>query len=433
MECVGAGKMQVTVQKLSPVLVEFDVQVAADRVKSELDKAYVNVSRNARVRGFRPGKAPRKVIAHMFGSRIAADVAQRLVDETFPKAVSEQKLQPVSAPAIEPQKVVENEPFLYKARFEVVPEIASVNYDALPAKRPKVEVADAAVDEQLEALRREHSTLEAPKAPRAAKAGDVVTIDFTVSVGGEVIEDAGAKDFQVELGSSSLLPAIDEALVGKKTGEQAEAQVEMPAAHPHAKLKGKTATFTLTLGDLKERVLPALDDELAKDAGEFDTLDDLKKDIRAKLEKQAKESADNSVAEQLVVELVKANPIPLPPTLVERQMRLTEQEVVSQARRQGQSVGNVGDELRAKIQEDSEIKVRAGLLMAEIAKQESIKIGDPEIEEGLKELAEQSGKNVARLRAEYADPKRREMLVGMILENKVLDIIEAKAKIEDQK
>lgn len=433
MECVGAGKMQVTVQKLSPVLVEFDVQVAADRVKSELDKAYVNVSKSARVRGFRPGKAPRKVIAHMFGSRIAADVAQRLVDETFPQAVSDQKLQPVSTPDIEPQKVVENEPFLYKARFEVVPEIESVKYDGLAAKRPKVEVKDEQIDEQLEALRREHSTLEPPKKERAAKAGDVVTIDFDVSVGGEVVDDAGAKDFQVELGSGNLLPSIDEALTGKKPGETAEAQVDMPAAHPHAKLKGKTVTFHLSLKDMKERVLPALDDELAKDVGEFDTLADLKKDLRERLEKQAKEQADNAVAEQLVVELVKANPIPLPPTLVERQMRLTEQEVLSQARRQGQGAASVGDELRAKIQEDSEIKVRAGLLMAEIAKKETIKIGDPEIEEGLKELAEQSGKNVARLRAEYSDPKRREMLVGMILENKVLDIIEAKAKIEDEK
>ena len=257
-------------------------------------------------------------------------------------------------------------------------------------------------------------------------------IDFQVLVGDKAVEDAGASDFQVELGGGTLLGPIEEALVGKKAGETAEANVEMPATHPHPKLKGKTATFALTLKALKERVLPAVDDELAKDLGEFDSLEELKKDIRERLEKQAKEASENAVAEQLVVELVKANPIPIPPSLVERQMRLTEQEVLSQARRQGQT-GNLGDELRTKIREDSEVKVRAGLLMAEIAKKQEIKIGDPEIEEGLKELADQSGKNVARLRAEYSDPRRREMLVGMILENKVLDIIESKAKIEDEK
>ena len=424
--------MQVTVQKLSPVLVEFDVQVAADRVKKELDKAYTSVSKSARVRGFRPGKAPRRVLAHMFGARIAADVAQRLVDETFPQAVSKENLQPVNSPAIEPQEVLDNQPFSYKARFEVVPEIESVSYEGLTAKRPPVKVEDKQIDEALEALRHEHSTLEEPKEARPAKSGDVVIIDFQVLVGNKAVEDARASDFQVELGGGTLLGPIEEALVGKKAGETAEANVEMPATHPHPKLKGKTATFALTLKALKERVLPAVDDELAKDLGEFDSLEELKKDIRERLEKQAKEASENAVAEQLVVELVKANPIPIPPSLVERQMRLTEQEVLSQARRQGQT-GNLGDELRTKIREDSEVKVRAGLLMAEIAKKQEIKIGDPEIEEGLKELADQSGKNVARLRAEYSDPRRREMLVGMILENKVLDIIESKAKIEDEK
>jgi trigger factor len=179
-------------------------------------------------------------------------------------------------------------------------------------------------------------------------------------------------------------------------------------------------------------VLPAVDDELAKDLGEFDSLDALKQDIRGRLDKRSKENSDNQLAERLVLELVKKNPIPVPPSLVEQQRRITEQEILSRARSYGQQATQVGDELRAQIEADSEIKVRAGLLMAEIAKKEAVQIGNPEIEEGLKELAEQSGKNVAKLRAEYRDQKKREMLIGMLLENKVLDIIEAKAKIEDE-
>jgi len=132
-----------------------------------------------------------------------------------------------------------------------------------------------------------------------------------------------------------------------------------------------------------------------------------------------------------VLELVKANPVPVPPSLVERQMRLTEQEILNRARSQGQKVTGLGEELRGKLIEDSEIKVRAGLLMAEIAKKEGIQIGNDEIENGLKELAEQTGQNLAKLRVQYKDQQKREMLIGMILENKVLDIIEAKAKIEE--
>jgi trigger factor len=186
------------------------------------------------------------------------------------------------------------------------------------------------------------------------------------------------------------------------------------------------------LKELKMRVLPALDDEFAKDLGDYETLDDLKKGLSEQIEQRKKEQADNTLAERLVVALVQKNPIPLPPSLVQRQMKVTEQEILQRARAQGQTVTGLGAELRQKVQADSEVKVRAGLLMAEIAKKEKLQIGNEQIEEGIKELAEQTGKNVAKVRAEYSDPKRREMLIGMILENKVLDIIEAKAKITDE-
>ena len=138
------------------------------------------------------------------------------------------------------------------------------------------------------------------------------------------------------------------------------------------------------------------------------------------------------LAERLVKALVEANPVPLPPSLVEQQMRLSEREIVMRAQMQGQRVNGVGQQLRDQIKEDSEMKVRACLVMAEIAKKEGIQIGNEQIEEGLKELAQQTGKNVAKLRAEYSEARKREMLIGMILENKVLDLIEAKANIVDE-
>jgi len=424
--------MQVNVQRLSPVLVEFDVEVGADRVKTELDKAYTQVARSAKVPGFRPGKAPRRVLSHYYGARIQADVAQKLVDETFPKAISDNELQPVTRPAIEPQKLIEDGPFSYKARVEVLPKIESVEYEGLESSRPKVEVKDEELEKELADLRKGHSTLEAPKDARAAKEGDVATVDFKVSVDGESVSDVDATDLPIELGAGQLLPEIDTGVQGKNVGDVITLEVAMPAQHPHPKLRGKSATFTVTVKEIKERVLPNLDDEFAKDLGEFESLDALKADIRTRLEKKSKEASDNQLAERLVIALVQKNPVPVPPSLVEQQMRITEQEILARARSFGQQATGVGDELRAQIQGDSEVKVRAGLLMAEIAKKEAIQIGNDEIEEGLKELAEQTGKNVAKLRVEYRDQKKREMLIGMLLENKVLDIIEAKAKISDE-
>jgi trigger factor len=422
--------MQVSVQKLSSVLLEFDVVIEADQVRSELDKAYARLAKSVRVPGFRPGKAPRSVLTHMFGPRVAADVAQRLVDDTYPKAAGEQKIQAVNQPSIEPQKLVENLPFSYKARVEIIPDIENVVFEGFEISRPKVEVSEALLDAELLRIRRQNASLEPLKAERPAESGDVVTVDFDVEADEKIVAEAGAKDFEVELGSDALIPEIGSALTGKKPGDSAEALIDVPGNHPNKALRGKKVTFKLTLKDIKTRVLPELDDEFAKDLGEYETLADLKQKLTQELERQQKEQSDMRVAEQLVEHLVRSNQIEVPPSLVQRQAQMTEQELVSQARRAGQQ-GSLTSEMRNTILRDSEGKVRAGLLMAAIAKKQEIKIGDTEIEEGLKELAEQSGKNIAKVRAEYRDPKKREMLVGMILENKVLDLIEAKAKVQE--
>jgi trigger factor len=423
--------MQISANQLSPVLLELNVQVEADRVRAELDKAYQQLARGATVRGFRKGKAPRKVLRHMFGARVAADVAQRLVDETYAKAVGEQHVQAVSQPAIESQAITENEPFSYKARVEILPKIDSVVFEGFKVKRPSTTVTEEQIQEQLEAVQRANSTLEPAAEEHVAAAGDVVTLDFTVSVDGRPVKDASAENLDLELGQSSVLPEIEAALIGKRPPFQADVEVAVPQGSSHPDLRGKKAIFAIVLRDLKTRVLPPIDDEFAKDLGEFDDLAALKKSISDDLSKRLEESADNVVAQVLVAELVKANPIVVPPTLVQQQYRVTEQEVLKQARAQGRGQ-QLTAETRKSIEQDSEIKVRAGLLMAEIAKAKGIQVGQADIEEGLKGLAEQSGKNLAKLKAEYATQQKREMLVGMILENKVLDIIEAAAQIERQ-
>ena len=421
--------MQISANQLSPVLLELNVEVDADRVRAELDKAYQQLARGATVRGFRKGKAPRKVLRHMFGARVAADVAQRLVDETYSKAVDEQKVQAVSRPAIESQAINENEPFSYKARVEILPKIESVVFEGFKVKRPSTTVTDEQIDEQLKAVQRANSTLEPAAESHVAAAGDVVTVDFTVSVDGRPVKDASAENLDLELGQSAVLPELEAALIGQRPPFAQDVEVAVPATSSHPDLRGKKAVFSIVLRDLKTRVLPPIDDEFAKDLGEFDDLAALKKSIGEDLGKRLEESADNTVAQVLVAELVKANPIEVPPTLVQQQYRVTEQEVLRQSRAQGRGQ-QLSAEMRRSIEQDSEIKVRAGLLMAEIAKAKGIQVGPADIEEGLKGLAEQSGKNLAKLKAEYATQQKREMLVGMILENKVLDIIEGAAQID---
>jgi len=421
--------MQVTVEQLSPVLVEFQVEVPADRVKDEVDKAYVALQRTARVKGFRPGKAPRQVLAHLYGGRIHADVAQRLVDSTLSKALADKQVQPLSQPAIAPNELKPDDSFSYKARFEVRPEIEKVKWEGFDVKRPAATATDEMVESEVARLRQEHSTLQAPEPERPAKKGDVARISFTLEVEGKS-KDTGGQEIETEVGSGEVFKEIDEALVGMSPGGTKTVEVAFSDRHANPELRGKKGVFQLTMKDVKERIFPEVDDEFAKDCGAYENLAALKTSLKEKVEKELKQKANDAIAEQLVIELCKANPIPVPPSLVDQQAQLTERELIATARRQGQRL-DVTPELRQRVRVDAEVKVRAGLLMAEIAKEKQLKITDADIEKGYEELAEQTGKNVAKVKADYRDPKKREMLIGMILEDKILDLIEGAAKIAE--
>jgi trigger factor len=426
--------MQVTVQRISPVIMELQVQVPASTVKAEIDKAYTDLAKKAHIKGFRPGKAPRQVLTQMFSGKISADVANTLVQDTLPKALTEKSVAPIATPeVVEAGSVAASEDFSYKARVEVQPDVETVNYEALELSRPSTEVTDANIDEQLDALRQRKAEIKPLETTRPAQKGDVLTIDFTLVVDGAEVKDGAGNGVQLELGSGQVLPELDEGLVGKKTGDEAAINATFPEAHPRPDFRNKPATFQVKVTDVKERVLPTLDDAFAKDLGAgFDTLEALKADIRKQLEKALKERAEISLAEQIVAKLNELNPLDVPPSLVEQQRRIMEQEFAMQARRfNARFTREQAQNLVGQMQVDAEKKVRAGLLMAAIAKKLEMKVTEEDIEKAYGELAEETGKNVAKVKAEYRDPQKRQLLIGMILEDKILDLIESKAKVTD--
>lgn len=424
--------MEVTVQRISPVVLELSVQIPAESVKAQVDKAYLNLGKKAHVKGFRPGKAPRAVLTQLFGPQVANDVANAIVNDTLPRVLSDNKLTPVNQPSVEAGEPVDpKKSFSYKARFEVQPEIEDVKYEGFELYRPKVEVAESAVDEQLEQLRQRNAALKEPDPARPAQKGDIVSIDFTLSVDGKEVKDGGAQGVQLELGAGQALPEIDAALIGKNNGDTATAEHSFPAEHPREDFRGKVGKFEIKIVDLKERVPPALDDEFAKDIG-FETLVALRADIHTKLEKALKDRSETILAEQIVAKLNENNPCDVPPSLVEQQGRIMEQELVMQARRAGQRfTKEQAEALHHAIHADAERKVRAGLLMAAIAKKNEFKVTDEDLEKGMQELAAETGKNVAKLRVEYREKSKRDILIGMILEDKILDFIESKSKITE--
>jgi trigger factor len=422
--------MQVQVARISPVVLEVAVEVPADAVKVEVEKAYSTLQRKARVRGFRPGKAPRQVLAHLYGPQVASDVVNAIVNDTLPKALSEQNVQPINQPQVEAGKFEQGATFSYKARFEVQPEIGEVTYEGLDLVRPPEVATEAAVEEQLELLRRQHARMQPPEPTRPAQKGDVVTIDFTLTVDGKDLKEGGGEGLPIELGSGQILPELEAGLTGTKIDDKLDIEAKFPDGHSSKDLAGKVGTLHIHVKDLKERVLPTLDDEFAKDVGNFQTLIELRADVHTRLEKMLKDRAESALAEQIVEKLNEKNPLDVPPSLVEQQCRMMEMELLQNARRAGQRVSpEEFAKVHGQVHADAEKKVRAGLLMGAIAKKLDVKVTDQDIQNGLEELAAETGKNVAKVRAEYNEPQKRQILVGMILEDKVLDVIEGKANI----
>jgi trigger factor len=376
------------------------------------------------VRGFRRGKAPRKVLVQIYGAAVRADVAKRLVDSKLQKALEGESVQPLTQPSVEPAELKAKQPFSFKARFEVRPEIEKVEWEGLEASRKSQVVTDEAVDAEIKKLQLQHAT-EEPVEGRAAKEGDIASLVLSFEVGGKAEREELDK---VEVGAGQILPFLDEALPGLEIGATKEVVGSFPDNHRMDKLRGKESTFTIELKELKQRVLPEIDDELAKDCEHAD-LAAMKAALREQLGKKLEQEVAEDVARQLVAALCDKNPIPVPPSLVEQQTRMAGRELQMIAQMTGQRMDDPA--LQARLRVDSEVKVRAGLLMAEIAKEKKLEVNEDDLEKGYAELAEQTGKNVAKIKVEYRDRQRREMLIGMILEDKVLDLMESSAKISD--
>ena len=420
--------MQVSVTRLSSVSLELSILLPVEVVSKKYDEGLAKVAKTAHLKGFRPGKAPRHVVQQMFGPRILSDLANELVNESLPKALETEKLAPINQPQVAIGSLGKAEAFSYKATFEVQPTIETIHFEGLELTRPSTDVTDQDVESEVVKLQRFSGDFKDVTPARPVVKGDAVTVDFTLTVGGENKEDAGGQGVRLELGDGSVLAELETAILGKTVGDAGEASITFGSDHPREDFRGKAAVFALTIRTHLERVLPEVDDAFAKKATGEDTVDAMKAMMRARLQKAAKERSEMALANQIVELLNDKNPMELPNSLVEQQQRILEGEYVQRLRRMG---GRLTEEQASQIQlqlrSEAEKKVRAGLVMAEIAKRNELRIEEADIEKAYEELAAESGKNVAKVKAEYREPARQQFLLGMVLEDKVLTFIESKA------
>jgi len=424
--------LEVRVSETSPVVRTLEIEVSAKRVTRAFDRAYRELGRQARVRGFRPGKVPRAVLERLYGASILEDLERRLVGDTLGEAVAQVGIQPVAEPAIEAQPPADGSAFRYSARIEVKPALALPAVRGLPAVRPPTEVRFEEVEEQLETLRQRHAPLVEEAEGTAAARGNVLAIDYVGRLDGQAFEGGTGQDVELELGTGRFIPGFEEQLEGARAGDDREVRVRFPEGYANAELAGKEVVFQVHVAAVKRRALPELDDEFAKDVGDFSTLADLRARIRSDLEAARQREADGAVRRSVLDALLARTPFDVPPGMVDRRL----QRRLSAAHRQlEKSVPH--DELHQQLDRWAvewrplaEREVREALLLEAVATQEGLTADDAELDARLEAMAAEQGVEVAKLRKAYQEAELLEAVRVQLLDEKALALLAREARIE---
>ena len=421
--------MMSEVTELSPTEVSVKVEIPWDRVKEGLETSYRRLGQTARVKGFRPGKVPRRVLRQLFGRQVKGEVTAELVEKGLLEAVTKHELHVVSRPELDAPEVQDGEPLAFVATMQVQPKIESVDLSRLEIIKPDTEITNEAVDAAVERLRSEQAELSVPEPPRAAASGDEVTVSYSVAVDGEEKAEMGAQGRKVVLGDDSLTNEFEEALTGAEAGATKEVSITFGEDDERKELAGKTAVFTLTVDEVRERILPELDDEFAKDVGDYATLLELRLDVRKRLEAEAERRSESELKDRLIDKLIETNDIPVPPAMVEEQKMAMAQRL-GQLAQMNDSGMEMAKQLAGRIEQQAERVVKATILKAAVARSAGLEISPAEVDQELAAIAERTGKHIAKVRADFAGEERA-YLLDHLLEQKLTEHLKSQATFVD--
>jgi trigger factor len=410
---------------------ELDLEIPAEEVTKKIESVAKEFARVARVPGFRPGKAPVSLIRRRFADDIKGEVLQSLVPERVEKAVSEQKLTPVSQPQVEKLDFVEGQPLKFRAVFEVLPEFELGNYKGLAIEMPAMDIADADVTKTLEEMR-ERAAAFAPVEGRAVENGDYVQLKLmgTPAGGGEPLQ---ADSVLCHIGAEETMEPFNENLRGANIGDHKNFDVAYPADYPDQKLAGKTYNYAVEVLGIKNKKLPELNDEFAKDVSDATTLDELKKKVAESLEHQRDHRQKELQREKVIVELVKSHEFPVPQALVEHQMDVRLERVVRSLAAQGVDPRAVNVDwvtLRKGQQERAMDDVKAELIIDRIATAENIDVTEEEVEHELEHMASHSGESAEVARARLTKQGALDRMKAKLRSDKTLDWLAENAQIK---
>ncbi|HUL15008.1 MAG TPA: trigger factor [Terriglobales bacterium] len=409
---------------------ELELEIPAEEVSKATEKVAKDLARVARVPGFRPGKAPVSLIKRRFADDIKGEVLQTLVPERVEKAVTEQKLTPVSQPQVDKLDYADGQPLKFRAVFEVLPEFDLANYKGLEIEMPAMDITEEDVNKALEEMR-ERAAAFAPVEGRPAQDGDYTQLKLvgTPKGGGDPLN---AESVLCHIGAEETMEPFNENLRGANIGDHKTFDVDYPADYPDAKLAGKTYSYAVDVTGLKNKKLPELNDEFAKDVSDAATLDDLKKKVRDGLEHDRDHRQKDLQREKIIAELVKAHDFPVPESLVEQQMDVRLERVVRSLAQQGVDPRAVNVDwvtLRRRQEERAKDDVKAELIIDRIATAENIEVAEEDLQRELEHLASHSGESAEAIRARLTKQGTLDRMKAKLRSDKTLDWLAQSAQI----
>jgi len=410
---------------------ELDLEIPAEEVSKATEKVAKELARIARVPGFRPGKAPISLIKRRFADDIKGEVLQTLVPEHVEKAVAEQKLTPVSQPQVDKLDFKEGQPLKFRASFEVLPEFALGNYKNLEIEVPEMTITDESVASTLAEMQQRAATF-APVEGRAVQDGDFVQIKLlgTPDGGGDPLQ---AESVLCHVGAEETMEPFNTNLRGANVGDHKNFDVEYPADYPDAKLSGKKFHYAVDVLGIKNKKLPELNNEFAKDVSDATTLDELKKKVRDGLEHERDHRLQELRREKILAELVKLHDFPVPDSLVEHQMDVRLERVVRSLAQQGVDPRAVNVDwvsLRRRQEDRARDDVKAELVIDRIASEEKIDAGEEELRHELEHMAGHSGESTEAIRARLTKQGALDRMKAKLRSDKTVDWLAQNAHVK---
>ena len=426
-------KLEVAVADISQSKKDLTIEVAADEVAAEFEKAYQTFARHAKVPGFRPGHVPRGVVKQRFGKEIKDEVVGRLLPHALQHAIEDHKLQVVGQPHVDDISLTEGQPLTFKASIEVMPQFELQPYQGLKATKQVTKVTDEDVAGVIEKWR-ESAAEFVPVEDRPSAQGDFVSFDLV----GKHLEPADAPEIklentQVELGSPNVQPEFDEHLRGVRAGDAREFRVVYPENHEGRDFAGKTVDFSVKVLAIRCKELPELDDDFVKGLGEYETLEQAREKVREKLVKEAEHRAGLRLRDQLLTEILKSYDFEIPASLVEEEAVNRVREVAYLMLRSGvdpSMIKNLDWEERLpRARVEAVRDIRAALVVGRIATAEGVKIAQEELDAELERIAASSGEPLAQLKARLTKEESLSSIENRLIYQKALDLVAKSAEI----